>query len=101
MSLGIILGLFLGKQIGIFSILFLAKKVMVNTRIFEDLSFRQLYGISLICGIGFTMSIFIGTIAFVGLDNFVDLVKMGVVVGSLVSGSIGYVVLYTASKETR
>ena len=90
-TLGIILGLFVGKQLGIFSILAISKKLKVF-KLGESFSSSQIYGISLLCGIGFTMSLFIGTLAFD--DNYtLSAIKVGVIVGSLLSGICGYIVL--------
>ncbi|MBK2092678.1 Na+/H+ antiporter NhaA [Francisella philomiragia] len=90
-TLGIILGLFVGKQLGIFSILAISKKLKLF-KLGESFSSSQIYGISLLCGIGFTMSLFIGTLAFD--DNYtLSAIKVGVIVGSLLSGICGYIVL--------
>ncbi|MBK2029095.1 Na+/H+ antiporter NhaA [Francisella noatunensis] len=90
-TLGIILGLFVGKQLGIFSILAISKKLKLF-KLGEFFSSSQIYGISLLCGIGFTMSLFIGTLAFD--DNYtLSAIKVGVIVGSLLSGICGYIVL--------
>ncbi|WP_192483140.1 MULTISPECIES: Na+/H+ antiporter NhaA [Cysteiniphilum] len=97
-SLGIILGLFLGKQIGIFISLYLFSKTKYFT-IGRQLSVPQLYGISLVCGIGFTMSLFIGTLAF-STPDLMNMVKVGVLVGSLISGLVGYLVLRKCCKPT-
>ncbi|AEE27125.1 Na+/H+ antiporter NhaA [Francisella hispaniensis] len=90
-TLGIILGLFIGKQLGIFSILAIFKKLKWF-KLGESLSNLQLYGISLLCGIGFTMSLFIGVLAFDD-THLLNAIKLGVVVGSLLSGFCGYIVL--------
>lgn len=90
-TLGIILGLFMGKQLGIFSILAIFKKLKWF-KLGESLSNLQLYGISLLCGIGFTMSLFIGVLAFDD-THLLNAIKIGVVVGSLLSGFCGYIVL--------
>lgn len=90
-TLGIILGLLVGKQLGIFSILAISKKLKLF-KLGESFSSSQIYGISLLCGIGFTMSLFIGTLAFD--DNYtLSAIKVGVIVGSLLSGICGYIVL--------
>ncbi|AJI47409.1 Na+/H+ antiporter NhaA [Francisella philomiragia] len=90
-TLGIILGLFVGKQLGIFSILAISKRLKLF-KLGESFSSSQIYGISLLCGIGFTMSLFIGTLAFD--DNYtLSAIKVGVIVGSLLSGICGYIVL--------
>ncbi|MDA0911230.1 MAG: Na+/H+ antiporter NhaA [Proteobacteria bacterium] len=95
-SLGIILGLFLGKQIGIFISLYLFSKTKYFT-IGRQLSMGQLYGIGLVCGIGFTMSLFIGTLAFT-TPELMNMVKVGVLGGSLISGIAGYLVLRKCCK---
>lgn len=91
--LGIGLGLFLGKQIGIFLSLgyFVKFKRLLKT---DNVTMQQVYGIALICGVGFTMSLFIGSLAYQHSDlNLMPLVKIGVVLGSLTSGVIGFLVL--------
>ncbi|QEO57840.1 MULTISPECIES: Na+/H+ antiporter NhaA [Francisella] len=90
-TLGIILGLFVGKQLGIFSILAISKKLKLF-KLGESFSSSQIYGISLLCGIGFTMSLFIGTLAFDD-NHTLNAIKVGVIVGSLLSGVCGYIVL--------
>lgn len=91
--LGVALGLFFGKQTGIFLSLsyFVTFKKFLKA---EQIIFRQIYGIALIGGVGFTMSLFIGSLAYQhnGL-NLMPLVKIGVVVGSLASGILGFLVL--------
>ncbi|API87677.1 Na+/H+ antiporter NhaA [Francisella uliginis] len=91
LTLGIILGLFIGKQIGIFSILALFKKLKIF-KLGESFSNLQLYGVSILCGIGFTMSLFIGTLAFDD-THLLNSIKIGVIIGSVLSGVTGYVVL--------
>ena len=95
--LGIALGLFIGKQIGVFCIVWILEKF--NIVDYPPLaSPAQVYGVSLLCGIGFTMSLFIGNLAFSG-DVYLDEVKLGVLLGSLLSGVVGAVVLSVAKKE--
>jgi NhaA family Na+:H+ antiporter len=91
LTLGIILGLFIGKQIGIFSILALFKKLKIF-KLGESFSNVQLYGVSILCGIGFTMSLFIGTLAF-NDTHLLNAIKIGVIIGSILSGLTGYIVL--------
>ncbi|MED7819397.1 MULTISPECIES: Na+/H+ antiporter NhaA [unclassified Francisella] len=91
LTLGIILGLFVGKQIGIFSILALFKKLKIF-KLGESFSNMQLYGVSILCGIGFTMSLFIGTLAF-NDSHLLNSIKIGVIIGSVLSGLTGYIVL--------
>lgn len=92
-SIGITLGLFLGKQLGIFAFCWISVKLGLST-LPANMSFRALYGIAIICGIGFTMSLFIGTLAFqdIGVAQVFD-ERLGIIVGSLLSGCLGLVVL--------
>ncbi|QDZ08523.1 Na+/H+ antiporter NhaA [Sphingomonas panacisoli] len=93
--LGIALALFFGKQIGIFA----AVRLAAASRIAqppEGASWRQVYGVALLCGIGFTMSLFIGGLAFPGNEAMIDQVKIGVLLGSLASALTGFVVLKTS-----
>jgi NhaA family Na+:H+ antiporter len=93
-QLGIAAGLLFGKQIGIFGCLLL----MIRTglaRMPAGASWAQLYGVSLLCGIGFTMSLFIGGLAWEHAD-FDDPVRLGVITGSLLAGLGGYVVLWAS-----
>lgn len=96
-TLGVALGLFLGKQIGVFGAAWLAIRLGI-ARLPVAASWLQLYGVSLLCGIGFTMSLFIGLLAFrdAALQNEV---KVGVLVGSLSSALIGATLLSFAKKR--
>jgi Na+:H+ antiporter, NhaA family len=99
LPVAIALGLFLGKQIGIFSSVWIAVKLKIAAKPAEA-SWMQIYGVSLLCGIGFTMSLFIGGLAFPGAAE-ADGVKIGVLMGSLLSALAGYAVLrFTASGRT-
>lgn len=89
--LGIALGLFIGKQLGVFGMVWLAVKLRW-AKLPEGAGWLQLYGISLLCGIGFTMSLFIGLLAF-GDPALQDYSKVGVFLGSLLAGCAGYAVL--------
>lgn len=89
--LGVALGLFFGKQIGIFGLVYLGEKVKLFSRP-TGATWLQVYGVSLLCGIGFTMSLFIGLLAFVD-PNLQDLSKIGVFMGSFLSGVLGFVIL--------
>ena len=93
--LGIGLGLFVGKQVGIFG----ACRLMVASGLAHlphGASWRQLYGVALLCGIGFTMSLFIGGLAFGEGSAREDAVKIGVFAGSLLSALAGWLILRTA-----
>jgi len=91
LSLAVALGLFLGKQIGIFSCVRLAVAFQLGDRP-TNASWPQIYGVALLCGIGFTMSLFIGSLAFTDALH-IDEVKIGVLGGSLLSALVGYTVL--------
>ncbi|MBX2834552.1 MAG: Na+/H+ antiporter NhaA [Micavibrio sp.] len=97
-TLGIILGLFLGKQLGIFSALFLAIKTGLSPKP-EGATWLQLYGVSVLCGIGFTMSLFIGGLAFADIEHQAS-IRLGVLVGSVASAVVGYLIL-RASKPAK
>ena len=90
---GIFIGLFIGKQIGILSFCWLAVKMGI-AQLPEQVRWRQVYGMAIICGIGFTVSIFIGELAFGTVSTHLDSVKIGVLLGSLISGIVGYLLLW-------
>ena len=93
LPLGIALGLLGGKAIGVFGSGWLLVKAGVAARP-KDSSWMQFFGVSVLCGIGFTMSLFIGGLAFEGMDaSFETRVKLGVLGGSLLSGVIGALIL--------
>lgn len=96
--LGIVLGLFFGKQIGVFGSLFALVKAKVVPMPAQT-SWLQVYGIALCCGIGFTMSLFISLLAFTpGMAGAPqELAKVGIFVGSILSGVLGYIVLRLAA----
>ena len=101
LSLGIAAGLVIGKQLGIFGACWLAVKAGW-ARLPEGVGFRHVYGLSCLAGIGFTMSLFIGNLAFADPQQ-IAAVKFGVLGGSLVSAITGIVVLRFASprKQTQ
>ncbi|XPF95768.1 Na+/H+ antiporter NhaA [Colwellia sp. RE-S-Sl-9] len=91
--LGIIAGLLLGKQLGVFGFCFIAIKLGL-AKLPENVNWQLLYGVALLCGVGFTMSLFIGSLAFeqsVNSSLFQD--RLGIVIGSLISGVLGYFVI--------
>lgn len=99
-SLGIALGLFLGKQFGVMLFAWLSIKLKI-AEMPRDVTWLQVYGTALLTGIGFTMSLFIGTLALEGTDYAV-LIRLGVISGSLLSGLAGYFVLkYSMDKIKR
>lgn len=89
--LGIALGLFVGKQIGVFGFTWLAVKLKI-VKLGSDVDMLMIYGVSLLTGVGFTMSLFIGGLAFDDPDK-IAMVKVGVITGSVISGVAGYAVL--------
>jgi NhaA family Na+:H+ antiporter len=98
--LGIVLGLFFGKQIGIFLFSWLAVRSRLAA-LGEGVSWRQLYGVSLLCGIGFTMSFFIASLAFEqGGEAYFGLERLGILSGSLLAGVGGYFALRAALRPT-
>lgn len=101
LPLGIALGLLIGKQLGIFGFAFVAVKTGL-ARLPENVGWRQVHGVSLLAAIGFTMSLFIGNLAFADPQQ-IAAVKFGVLGGSLVSAITGIVVLRFASprKQTQ
>jgi len=94
--MGITLGLFLGKQVGVFGICWLAIKLGF-ARLPAGATWGSLYGVSVLCGVGFTMSMFIGSLAFENEGMNLRLLfddRVGTIVGSLLSALLAYIVLY-------
>lgn len=92
-SIGIAMGLFVGKQIGIFGFCWLVVKLKL-VQLPADINWASLYGTAALCGIGFTMSLFIGSLAFESDDqNMLFDERLGILIGSLASGLFGYLVL--------
>ena len=85
-------GLFLGKQFGIFGAILVADRLGFAPRP-AGASWLQLWGVAVLCGIGFTMSLFIGALAFAGAPALYDAAKLGVLGGSLLSALLGFVIL--------
>lgn len=97
--LGVALGLFVGKQIGVFGGAWLTIKLGV-ARLPDGCTWPMMYGVCLLTGVGFTMSLFIGGLAFNDIAH-VNMVKLGVLLGSLLSGTVGFAVLYFAVRNRR
>ena len=96
--LGIVLGLFVGKQIGVFLFSIIAIKLKI-AQMPNNANWMSFYGVGILAGIGFTMSLFIGNLAFVENIEYIDSVKIGVLTGSLLSTLVGYGLLLLTSKN--
>ena len=88
----IVICLVLGNSIGISSIVFIARKLKL-VEIPEDINNQQIIGVSFLAGIGFTMAIFIASLAFENSPMYIDSAKIGILIGSLISAIIGYLIL--------
>ena len=97
-SFGIFSGLFFGKQLGVFIFAFLSVKFKF-AEMPSDSSWVKLYGVAVLTGIGFTMSLFVGNLAFVENLQHVDAVKIGVLSGSLLSTLFGYFLLLIVTRK--
>ncbi len=96
--LGIVMGLFLGKQIGVFLFSFISIKLKI-AQMPNNSNWPNFYGVGILTGIGFTMSLFVGNLAFVENIQYMDGVKIGVLTGSLLSTLAGYfLILLTPNK---
>ena len=96
--LGILLGLFIGKQIGVFLFSIISIKLKI-AQMPNNANWLTFYGVGVLAGIGFTMSLFIGNLAFVENVQYISGVKIGVLTGSLLSTVFGYVLLLVATKK--
>ncbi|MDH3310453.1 MAG: Na+/H+ antiporter NhaA [Gammaproteobacteria bacterium] len=91
--LGIALGLFLGKQLGVFVFSWITIKLRI-AKLPEGANWWQLYGVAVLCGIGFTMSLFIGSLAFdQTASDYSTVDRLGILMGSVVSATVGYFIL--------
>lgn len=98
-SLGIILGLFLGKQLGVMLFVFLAVKLNLAA-LPRCSTWLQMYGVSVLTGIGFTMSLFIDSLAYQDSNIYAYTDKLAILIGSILSGVLGYFILkYAKSKK--
>jgi NhaA family Na+:H+ antiporter len=98
LPLGIAVGLFVGKQLGVFTFSWAAIRLGLADCP-KGASMTQLYGVSILCGIGFTMSLFIGLLAFAGVHHLQDEVKVGVLLGSCASALVGALVIKLARPQ--
>ena len=98
LPLAVLLGLFIGKQLGIFGAIWMSVRLGFVPRPLGA-SWRQLYGAAILCGIGFTMSLFIGALAFPGDIARIDEARIGTLAGSFLSALVGYAVLRASPSE--
>ncbi|WP_299249171.1 Na+/H+ antiporter NhaA [uncultured Lacinutrix sp.] len=96
--INIIVCLILGKGIGITLIVFIAQKLKW-IEVPSDISFKQIIGVAFLAGIGFTMAIFIASLAFASTPEFIDSAKIGILIGSFISAIIGYIILRIGSSK--
>jgi NhaA family Na+:H+ antiporter len=96
--LGIVLGLFVGKQLGVFVFSYISIKLKI-AQMPNNSNWLNFYGVGILTGIGFTMSLFVGNLAFVENLQYMDGVKIGVLSGSLLSTVFGYLLLLIFSKN--
>ncbi len=100
--MGIAFGLFFGKQLGVFGLCYLAIKCGL-AKLPRGVTWKQLYGLACLCGVGFTMSLFIASLAFEGSGApvFNSDARLGILLGSLLSGLVGYFVLRRSLADKR
>ena len=96
--LGIVMGLFIGKQIGVFLFSYISIKLGF-AQMPNNSNWIQLYGVGILTGIGFTMSLFVGNLAFIENTQYLDGVKLGVLSGSLLSTLTGYLLILSTSRK--
>ena len=92
LPLGVALGLIVGKQAGVFAALWLVVR-MTGSRQPSGTTWAQVYGAAILCGIGFTMSLFIGALAFPGQPEMIEAAKLGTLAGSVASAILGWTLL--------
>ena len=97
-TLGIITGLFFGKQIGVFLFSYISVKLKF-AEMPSNTSWISFYGVGVLTGIGFTMSLFVGNLAFVNSNSYMDSVKIGVLIGSTASALLGYILLLLVTNK--
>ena len=96
--LGILGGLFIGKQLGVMLFSYVSVKLKI-AQMPDNSNWLSLYGVSILTGIGFTMSLFVGNLAFAENLQYIDGVKIGVLAGSLLSTLFGYFILFFCTKK--
>ena len=99
--LGIVCGLFVGKQLGVMAVTWLSIQTTRWARLPLETDWLTFYGVALLCGIGFTMSLFLGTLSFQGQNDHINQVRLGVMAGSILSGLVGAGVLALAARRNQ
>lgn len=97
--INIIICLILGKGIGVTSAVMLAKKFKIID-IPSEINLKHILGVSFLAGIGFTMAIFVASLAFASRPDFIDSAKVGILIGSFISAIIGYIILRSGSRKS-
>jgi NhaA family Na+:H+ antiporter len=97
--MGIAVGLLLGKTVGVFGLTWLAVKIGIAA-LPQGANWGQILGVAILCGIGFTMSLFVGSLAFEpGVSDYAGMDRMGILTGSILAALIGYAVTAMASRK--
>lgn len=97
--MGIAIGLLLGKTVGVFGLTWLAVKIGIAA-LPQGANWGQVLGVAILCGIGFTMSLFVGSLAFEpGVSDYAGMDRMGILTGSILAALIGYAVTAAASRK--
>jgi NhaA family Na+:H+ antiporter len=97
--MGITLGLLAGKTVGVFGLTWLAVKLRLAA-LPAEANWGQVLGVAILCGIGFTMSLFVGSLAFVpGSSDYAGMDRMGILTGSFFAAVIGYLITAMASRK--
>lgn len=105
LTLGVALGLFVGKTLGVFSFSYIAVKLGI-AQLSAGINFKQIFAVSVLCGIGFTMSMFLAGLSFGGAESdsdFISLARLGILLGSVISAVLGYILLkrFTSGVEQK
>ncbi|MCF6182845.1 Na+/H+ antiporter NhaA [Lutibacter sp.] len=96
----IAIGLFVGKLVGVSLLSYIGTKLKIIA-LPTGVNFKQIIGVAILAGVGFTMSIFIANLAFVTSPSYIDSAKIGILLGSLISGLIGYTILKLTNKNLK
>ncbi|MGX2949820.1 Na+/H+ antiporter NhaA [Ursidibacter sp. B-7004-1] len=103
LTLGVALGLIVGKTLGVFSFSYLAVKLGI-AKLSDGVNLKQIFAVAVLCGIGFTMSMFLAGLAFGGEEadgKFMSLARLGILIGSSISAILGYVLLKRFTKPVK